>query len=204
MEAEPLSRRFPMLRPHEMNEEQLHLYKEITAPPRANGPFRILHDDGSLAGPFNALLHAPAIGDAVQALGATLRFGGSLPNRARELVICTVAVALKAEYEWYAHSRAALTAGVTETELAQLFVGAIPESASELESAVLLLTRELIAEDGVSSLVFAGALDHLGHEGIAELAVLVGYYRTLAGLLAVADVPIPADPAPTERRSTDT
>jgi len=38
-------------------------------------------------------------------------------------------------------------------------------------------------------------LEPLGHQGITELTVLVGYYRTLAGLLAVADVAVPAEPS---------
>jgi 4-carboxymuconolactone decarboxylase len=188
-----LSNRFPLLQPASLDQNQRSLYEEITAPPRANGPFRIMYDDGALAGPFNALLHSPAVGHAVQALGAALRFGGTLPDRTRELVICAVAVALDAEYEWYAHSRVALTAGVTAAELSQLRSGALPENASDYESAALLFTGALLRETGIPDMLHAQTLEHLGHQGIVELTVLVGYYRTLAGLLAVADAPVPAD-----------
>lgn len=190
-----MSNSLPLLAPSELDSDQRRLYDSITAGPRANGPFRIVHDDGTLAGPFNALLYSPAIGDAVQALGAVLRFGGSLTDRARELVICAVAAALDSEYEWYAHSRAAAVVGVTEAELAQLKAGIIPSEASDEEKAALELTRDLIAEAGVSEQARRAALQHLGHNGMTELAVLVGYYRTLAGLLAVADVSAPADSA---------
>lgn len=194
--AAPLSSRFPLLTPEKLSTDQRDLYGKITAGPRANGPFRIMHDDGALAGPFNALLFAPEIGNAVQALGSALRFKGSLTDRTRELVICAVAAALNSEYEWYAHSRAAVVVGVTEAELAQLTAGTVPGSASEQEKAALELTRELIAEAGISENTYAVAEQHLSHGGVAELTVLVGYYRTLAGLLAVADVPAPADNAP--------
>ena len=70
-----MSSHFPLLAPNELSADQQELYEKITAGPRANGPFRIMHDDGSLAGPFNALLFAPRIGNAVQELGAALRFG---------------------------------------------------------------------------------------------------------------------------------
>ncbi|EMY34161.1 hypothetical protein D477_011131 [Arthrobacter crystallopoietes BAB-32] len=198
-----MSDRFPLLRPDSLDPEQRSLYKDITAPPRANGPFRILHDDGTLAGPFNALLHAPAIGNAVQQLGAALRFRGTLQDRTRELAICAVAAALDAEYEWYAHSRVARNVGVTDAELDQVRSGAVPPSATECESAALLLTRELIAEAGVSGRIYAQALEQLGHQGITELTVLVGYYRTLAGLLAVADVAVPAEPSALSSGTTE-
>lgn len=195
-----MSSRFPLMPPDAMTPEQVTLYEEITAPPRTDGPFRILNDDGSLAGPFNALLQSPAIGHAVQALGTAIRFGGKLPGRTRELVICCVAVALDAGYEWYAHSRVALTAGITPEELDQIRAGAVPDDASDVDTAALLLARGLIAEVRITDQLHARALEHLGHEGITELTILVGYYRTLAGLLAVADVPLPSDATPMERR----
>lgn len=191
-----MSSHFPLLAPNELSADQQELYEKITAGPRANGPFRIMHDDGSLAGPFNALLFAPRIGNAVQELGAALRFGGELPDRTRELVICAVAAALNSEYEWYAHSRAAVVVGVSEEELAQLKTGSIPVTASDSEAAALELTRELVAESGVNQTISATAQKHFDYAGMTEISVLVGYYRTLAGLLAVADVPAPADTAP--------
>lgn len=194
---------YPLLVPGGLSLEQQSLYEKITAGPRANGPFTIVHDDGSLAGPFNALLFAPGIGNAVQELGAALRFHGALPDRTRELVICAVAAALNSEYEWYAHSRAAVVVGVSAEELVQLQAGTIPTSASEGEAAALELARELIAEAGVSEHIRSKAHEHFGPSGLTELTVLVGYYRTLAGLLAVADVRAPAETAPDRGHSSD-
>lgn len=196
--SESTPSRFPLLTPDALAADQSELYEKIAAGPRANGPFRIMHDDGSLAGPFNALLYSPTVGNAVQALGAALRFGGELPDRTRELVICAVAAALNSEYEWYAHSRAAVVVGISEDELAQLKAGTVPKEASGYEAAALELTRELIAEAGVKEDIHARAQEHLGYGGVTELTVLVGYYRTLAGLLAVAAVRAPADTAPQE------
>lgn len=191
-----MSKYVPLLTPAEMSPDQQDLYEKITAGPRANGPFTIAYDDGSLAGPFNALLCAPDIGNAVQELGAALRFQGALPDRTRELVICAVAAALNSEYEWYAHSRAAAVVGVSDEDLRELQAGSIPTSASGPEAAALELARELIAEAGVSENIRSKAHTHFGPSGLTELTVLVGYYRTLAGLLAVADVRAPAETAP--------
>ncbi|WP_231941156.1 carboxymuconolactone decarboxylase family protein [Arthrobacter sp. U41] len=183
--------RFPLLAPDELSDQQRDLYGAIAGPPRGNGPFSIVDETGRLNGPFNALLYSPAIGNAVQALGAALRFGGSLPDRTRELVICAVAAELESAYEWYAHSRVATSVGISGTELNQLRDGEFPDTLTATESAALGLTRALLRGKTVGHEIHAAALEHFGHEGITELSVLVGYYRLLAGILAAGDVPVP-------------
>ncbi|WP_426977547.1 carboxymuconolactone decarboxylase family protein [Pseudarthrobacter sp. O4] len=187
----PRGGRFPLLAPDELSDQQHDLYGAIAGPPRGNGPFSIVDGSGRLAGPFNALLHSPAIGNAVQALGAVLRFGGSLPDRTRELVICAVAAELESAYEWYAHSRVATSMGISGTELKKLHDGEIPDTLTADESAALGLTRALLRGTVVGQEIHATALEHFGHGGITELSVLVGYYRLLAGILAAGDVPVP-------------
>ncbi|MCO4238115.1 carboxymuconolactone decarboxylase family protein [Pseudarthrobacter raffinosi] len=189
--ASGLGGRFPLLMPHELSNQQRDLYGVIAGPPRGNGPFSIVDENGRLSGPFNALLYSPAIGNAVQALGAVLRFDGSLPARTRELVICAVAAELESAYEWYAHSLVATTVGINGTELKQLHDGDVPDTLSADESAALSLTRSLLRGTAVDEDVHAAALEHFGHGGITELSVLVGYYRLLAGILAAGDVPVP-------------
>lgn len=192
--AAPSQGRFPLLVPAELAPEQASLYAAIAGPPRADGPFRLTYDDGALTGPFNALLFAPAIGQAVQELGAVLRFRGSLNGRLRELVICTLAAELESDYEWYAHSRVALTAGVSATELEELGSGRLPATLDSAEHAALDLVRALLDSATVSERVHAAAAEHFDHAGITELTVLTGYYRLLAGLLAVGAVPAPTEP----------
>lgn len=183
--------RFPLLAPHELSDQQRDLYDAIAGPPRGDGPFALADEAGCLTGPFNALLHSPAIGDAVQAVGAVLRFGGSLPDRTRELVICAVAAELESAYEWYAHSRVATSVGVSGTELEKLHDGESPDTLTADEGAALGLTRALLRGKTVGPEVHAAALEHFGHGGITEISVLVGYYRLLAGILAAGDVPLP-------------
>ena len=196
--------RFPLLAPGALDDEQLALYNTIAGPPRAGGPFLVVDDDGHLAGPFNALLYAPRIGHAVQALGAALRFGGKLPSRTRELVICAVAAERCSAYEWYAHSRVALTVGITATELDNLRGGFVPAELPDDERSALTFTAALLNGRAVSAADHAAALEHHGHEGVTELSILVGYYRALSGLLAAGDVGAPAAPPPAAGPSTDT
>ncbi|WP_049822509.1 carboxymuconolactone decarboxylase family protein [Arthrobacter sp. H41] len=183
--------RFPLLAPAELSAEQRSVYDAIAGPPRGNGPFTMVYDDGALAGPFNALLYSPAIGNAVQALGAELRFGGALDGRLRELVICAISADLDSAYEWYAHSRVAATVGIAEAELEHLGRGDVPPTVTAAERAALDFTRVLLHGTAVSDDVHAPVLSHFGHAGVAELSLLVGYYRMLAGLLAAGNVPAP-------------
>src|SRR6202034_3042941 len=85
------------------------LYDAITGGPRASqaGTVPITDADGQLLGPFAIMLLAPAVGDAMQQVGAKIRFGTALTGRERELAILTVAGALSSEFERLAHVPAA-------------------------------------------------------------------------------------------------
>lgn len=183
--------RFPLLTPAGLTAEQRVVYDSIAGSPRGKGPFTIVYDDGALAGPFNALLLSPAIGDAVQSLGAALRFRGALDGRLRELVICAVSADLDSAYEWYAHSRMAATVGINEVELDHLGRGSEPPTLSPAERAALAFTRMLLQDGAVDDDSHARVLTFFGHAGVVELSLLVGYYRMLAGLLAAGDIPAP-------------
>lgn len=185
--------RYPLLGPDELSDAQRLVYNEVSGPQRADGPFLVVDDDGYLAGPFNSLLYAPEIGYKLQAVGAALRFSGTLTGRTRELMICAVAAELDSDYEWYAHSRVALSVGVSPAELASLYAGETPPGLSPDEYAALGLAAQLLHGNAISAEVHAEALKHYGHSGVTELVVLVGYYRTLAGLLATGNVPAPLD-----------
>jgi len=53
------------------------------------------------------------MGDQAQKLGAQLRFHSSLPNRLNELAILMTARFWTAQYEWSAHRKNALAAGLS-------------------------------------------------------------------------------------------
>lgn len=185
--------RLPLLATDRLDTSQRKVYDAIAAGRRADGPFRLLDDEGRLLGPFNALLYGPHIGNAVQQLGAALRFEGTLAARTRELVICAVAVHWSSAYEWYAHSRVALSVGVSQQDLDCMRHGKLPEDLSPAESAALRLAHALLRDRVVDQVDWDAAVRHHENAGAVELAVLVGYYQTLAGLLAAVDVPAPAD-----------
>lgn len=167
--------------PAELEGDRLALYRSITEGPRAQGPrlFDLVSESGTLLGPFNEFLLNPPLGDALQRLGAAVRYQGSLSGRAREMAILVVAAAWDCAFERAAHEAVGRAVGLIEDELAAIAAGAPPDLADPREAAVLRLTRALVGGD-VDDETWASCVPPLDRETVFELTTLVGYYSTLA------------------------
>src|SRR5579864_8434693 len=121
--------RLPYLRRDQLDDTGVALWESITSTRGAN----VVNDEGGLAGPFNAWLHAPELGTRLAELGATLRFGVSLDRRLIELAIITVGARWKAEFEWWAHSRMARSHGVPDAVVDAIGRGEEPSFAADDE-----------------------------------------------------------------------
>lgn len=187
-----MSQRIPSLKPGELTDAQRVVYDGITGGDRLKGTqhFPVVAADGSLTGPFGIMLHAPGVGDILQQLGAAIRYRTSLTARVREIGILLVGAAMRSDYEWWAHSRVARGIGFTDDELDQLSRGAFHTS-DPLEQTAADLCTALLGGGPVGSAEYARYADILGTEAIIELTTLVGYYRTLAQLMAVFDTGVP-------------
>src|SRR5580704_19266863 len=95
--------RFPTLSPDTMTEEQKTVADAIQAGPRGAG----------LRGPFNALLRSPDLCDLVQRVGAHVRYCSAIPARLNEMAIIMAGRKWTAQYEFYAHRKLAIEAGLT-------------------------------------------------------------------------------------------
>ena len=132
------------------------------------------------------------MGDAAQKLGAQLRFHSSLPDKLRELAIITTGRYWGAEYEWYAHKRLALQAGVAQATVDAIAAGKRPASMSADEEIVYNFVTELLNTKQVSDATFAAAKNKLGERGVVDMIGLVGYYNLVSMLLNVDQYPLPA------------
>ena len=179
--------------PATLTDAQRALYDAIAGGPRRaqRGQVPIADDDGRLLGPFGLMLIAPEVGDAVQRLGAALRFQSGLRPRVRELAILTVAVATGCEFEWWAHERAALAAGLTTAQLQSIVDGNVPDGLADDEREAARVSLALARRHTLDDDEYAAARDTLGPVTLAEITWLVGYYATLALALAVFVPPTP-------------
>jgi len=177
--------RLTPLRPEDLTAEQAALYAAIAGGSRAQRPqhFPLTAPDGSLRGPFDAMLRSPAVGTAQQELGAAIRFRTTLSDRARELAILLVAARWSSAFEREAHEAVARAAGLGDEELAALAAEDVSGFAG-VEEAVGLATLALLDGD-LSDAEWDRTRSALGIDGVFELAALVGYYSTLALQLRV-------------------
>lgn len=193
-----MSERLERLRESDLDAEGRDLYRQIVEGPRASIASLQLRDAaGSLHGPFGLMLRVPRLGSPLQELGAAIRFRTSLADRERELLTLRVASALDSEFEWHAHEPAGRAAGLTDDDLAALRTGSyLPQG--PVEHQLLRLCDVLLAHGELSDTQYAELADVVGAQQALEVAVLVGYYRTLAQMMRLFGVG-----APTASGSTD-
>ena len=183
--------RLPDLRPEALSAGQRALYESIAGGDRArDASFRLTEADGSLVGPFAALLLSPTVGDALQAVGAAIRFGCGLSPLVREVAILTVAAHHRSPFEWWAHEPIARRAGLTDDHLAALHSGETPDFDDEA-AAAYAFSRALIAGRRPDDATFEAARVSLGLDGAMELVTLVGYYNLLAQLMDTFEIGVP-------------
>lgn len=138
---------------------------------------------------FRAMSNAHEVARRYSALGGTLLFKGSLPAKARELVIDAISVKLDCPYEWSHHAPMALDAGAGVDELRALREGRLdalePYDRACVEYAFKVDDRE-VADADVAALREAGLSD----EQVTELTMLAGFYGMTARFLLAMDVRI--------------
>jgi len=185
--------RLPQLTPGELGPEQRSLYDAIVGGPRGSGPqlFELADGEGRLNGPFGVMLHSPAVGGALQELGAAIRYRSVLGDRLREIAVLAVAAHWSSEFEQYAHEALGRRAGLTDTQLAALAAGAEVGFDDPAEAVGLRLVRALLGAGDLTDDEYAEGHRVLGDQALVELTALVGYYATLALQLRVFRVGVP-------------
>jgi 4-carboxymuconolactone decarboxylase len=186
--------RLMKLTPESLDAEQRSLYDAIATGPRARGPrvFPLTDGDGGLEGPFNAFLLQPRLGQALQAVGSSVRFETSLTDRAREVAILVVAAARDSAFEWHAHAAIGRLTGLTDDELEALRSDRFEVLPDEYERVVADTARTLVAHGDLDDERYGRAAEVLGLPTLFELLTLVGYYSLLAVQLRVFRVPLPS------------
>ena len=166
-------------------------YDHMTPQQRTMADHLLNGERGGMNGPFNVLLRSPELGDAAQALGAQVRFHSSLPRRLNEFAILITGRFWDAQYEWYAHKRLALQAGLDPATINALAVGQRPKAMQPDEEAVYNFASELLRMKRVSDAVFESARSKLGERGVVDLVAVVGYYGLVSIVLNVDRYPLP-------------
>ena len=142
-------------------------------------------------GPWIPLLRSPEVLRRARAMGDYLRYNTSLPPRLSEFLILLTAREWSQQYEWYAHYRIALEAGVEPATVNAVAEGRVPENLSEEESALYDLFTELYRDKQVSDPTYARAVAMFGERGVIDTIGIIGYYTLLAMVMNTARTPVP-------------
>ena len=166
-------------------------YAEMSAPQKKMFENLISGERRGASGPFNVLLRSPEMGDLAQQFGASMRFHSSIPSKLNELAIIITARHWTSQYEWYAHRRAAQTAGLSQAIIDAVAAGMRPSSMAPEEEAVYNFVNELLTTKQVSDATFKAAKDKFGERGVVDLIGVSGYYQLVSMLLNVDRYPLP-------------
>jgi 4-carboxymuconolactone decarboxylase len=177
--------RFKPLSYDEMTPAQKTMIEHLLSGPR-----------GGANGPFNVLLRSPEMGDLAQQFGASTRFKSSMPPKLNELAIIITARYWTSQYEWQAHHRAALQAGLSSAIADAIAQGKHPAGMQKDEEAVYNFCSELLNTKQVSDATFNAAKDAFGERGVVDLIGVMGWYHTVSMLLNTDRYPVPEGTQP--------
>lgn len=184
--------RFKQIPPEKLTPEQRILADGVRSGPRAAIKNSSAATPGPLGGPFNVWLRSPDIGNVIQSLGAAIRFRSSIPAKLNELAIIVTARQWTAQYEWHAHRRLAVEAGLDPAIADDIAQGRRPARMSEDEALVYDVSRELHETHGLSDATYQRAFDRFGEKGVVDLIAVNGYYVLVSMTLNVDRTPLPA------------
>lgn len=166
-------------------------YAEMTPEQRTMIAHLLAGERASTGGPFNVLLRSPEAGDIAQQLGARVRYHSSLPPRLNEMAILLTARHWTAQYEWYAHKRLALQAGLAPAIVDAIAQGRRPPAMQRDEQALYEFETELLETKQVSDQAFRAAIAAFGERGVVDLLCNMGYYHLVSMALNVDGYPLP-------------
>lgn len=184
-------RRMPLIPVDKLNADQKTVYEAIKGGPRAKLASFKSAAPGPLGGPFNMMLRSPGIGLIVQSLGGEIRFNSTLPPKLNELAIIVTARYWTSQYEWHAHCRLAVEAGLDPAKAKDVAENRRPANMDEDEAIVYDFSRELHDTKQVGDANYKRMLDRFGERGVFDLIAVNGYYSLVSMVLNVDRAQLP-------------
>ena len=166
------------LDPAGMTASQRAVYDRIASGPRRDVPK-----------PFLAMLDAPDLADAIQSVGAAIRFAGALPESLREVAILSAAAAFGSGYEWDYHLAIAQRLAVDQAVIAAARSGDTGRLTGEDVSAAAAIIRfcwTAVRRNAAGRDELAEVAGAFGRAAATEVVAIAGYYPLLALFLASA------------------
>lgn len=178
--------------PDSLDDDQRAYWESVVSGPRGSslGP-----SPRSLGALFDTWLRAPTAGQPAAQLGEQLRFFGSLDDSLREMVTLTVAAHWGAAFEFWAHAKAATSAGLSDKVIQALRDGSTPPL-SDQDFLVYSVVGDLLQAKSIADTVYNDLRSLLGERALVELVMVVGYYSMVCISMRAFAIGLPDDEEP--------
>lgn len=195
--AQDDGRRFKLTPITEMTPDQKKYVDAVLAgPTSATGSAAAVVGAPTIGAPFNVYLRSPILADQLRRVAEHIRFKSSLPFKLNEFAILVTARHWGAQYEWFAHHRLALKAGLNPAIAEELSQGKRPTGMDADETAIYNFSHELHNTHQVSDATYKAVVDKFGEQGAVDLIAVNGYYVLVAMALNVDRTPLPGGAKP--------
>ena len=163
-----------------LNPEQRRIWDDCKAGPR-----------GSVPPPVHVWLTSPGLADHAHKLGAHVRFGTPFTPKQTEIAILVTARYWTAQFEWAAHVRLGLQAGLSQEQIDAIAERKTPKFDDPDDMLVYELAHSYYQNQRVDDATYERVAKRWGDKGVVDLAGLIGYYSVVSVTLNVFEVPIP-------------
>jgi 4-carboxymuconolactone decarboxylase len=164
-------------------------YEGMT-PEQQDGYDSLIETRGRLPGPTKIWVHNPKLAKAAGPLGAHFHPGQySLSEREREIAVCIITGKWRSAYPASAHERRGKEVGLPAATVEALIAGLPAAFSDAREQTVYEIAMTLADARWVPKGLYDRAVAVLGHVGITDVIVLMGYYTCVSLTLAFYDVP---------------
>ncbi len=175
--------RFEILTREEMNAEQRKVHDENKA---SGGRLR--------GGPYWAYIQNPEFMGLHKAMNDYVR-DSSLTKRERQIVVLAVVRYWSAAYPWALQARLSLAEGVEQEIIDAINAGERLRLNDPGEQAAYDVACDLVAEKGLSDVVYAAAEKQFGLAKLVDVVSCIGFYSMLCCTANAFDI-TPPDDAP--------
>ena len=146
---------------------------------------------GSVPPPVHVWLKSPGLAAHAHKLGAHVRFATAFTPKQTEIAILMTARYWTAQFEWAAHVRLGLQAGLTENQIDAIAGRRTPHFDDPDDQLVYDFCRDYYDDHRVDDATLERVEKRFGEQGAVDLAGLIGYYSFVSVTLNVFEVPTP-------------
>jgi 4-carboxymuconolactone decarboxylase len=162
--------RYAELSVDEMSKEQQEGYRYLVDGPR-----------GRLPGPYKVWVHNPRLLKAAAPLGQHFTPGESaLSEREREIAVIIMTSRWQSAYPTAAHEKRGKEVGLPAVAVEAMIAGLPASFTDPREQVVYEMAMALAHGQLVPEGLYERAVKLLGHEGVTDVIVLMGYYTAVS------------------------